>query len=374
MKICIVSDSYYPHPGGVTEHIHHTAVELRKLGHEVNILTADFGDNQGFDSPEILRVGRSILVPVNKSFASLTIGLSLPVQVKKILRTGGFDIVHMHGPLAPTLPILSLMCSNSVNIATFHAATTRIRTYEFLSPAMMPLFRRIDGPIAVSEAARETIARYFPGEYRIIPNGVDTERFSPRVDPIPEYDDGRPNILFVGRFDPRKGLKYLLMAMPSIAEAVPDVRLLVVGKGFLESYYRKFLDPGVTDSVEFVGYVEPELLPRYYRTGDVFCSPATGAESFGIILLEAMASGTPLVASNIDGYRQVVDHMEDGFLVPANEPAPLADGIIRVLTDAPLRKEFVRKGLKKAEHFSWQRVTKTLEEYYFEVLKKVSRR
>jgi len=374
MRICIASDSYYPHPGGVTEHIHHTAVELRELGHDVKILTADFGDNQGFDSPDILRVGRSILIPANKSFASVTIGLSLVQDVMKILRTGGFDIVHTHGPLGPTLPILSLICSRSVNIATFHAANPRIRSYEILAPALMPIFKRIHGPIAVSEAARETIGKYFPADYRIIPNGVDTERFSPMQEPIPDYDDGRPNILFVGRFDPRKGLKYLLRAMPDIAQAVPGARLLVVGKGILKNYYQRFLDPAVADSVVFVGYVGPELLPRYYRTGDLFCSPATGEESFGIILLEAMASGTPLIASDIDGYNRVVSHMEDGLLVPARDPDSLAEGIIRLLKDEALKAKFREKGLKKAGSFSWKSVTRTLEQYYSETLERASAR
>ena len=374
MRICIASDSYYPHPGGVTEHIHHTAFELRELGHEVKILTADFGDNQGFDGPDILRVGRAVLVPANKSFASVTVGLSLVQDVKKILRTGGFDIVHTHGPLGPTLPILSLICSRSVNIATFHAANPRIRSYEILAPVLKPIFKRIDGPIAVSEAARETVGKYFPGDYRIIPNGVDTDRFSPALEPIPDYDDGRPNILFVGRFDPRKGLKYLLMAMPDIVRAVPGARLLVEGKGFLKNYYQRFLDSAVAESVVFAGYVEPELLPRYYRTGDVFCSPATGEESFGIILLEAMASGTPLVASDIDGYNKVVAHMEDGLLVRAKDPGSLAEGIIRLLKDDGLKTKFRENGLRKAENFSWKSVTRTLEGYYSEILGRATAR
>jgi phosphatidylinositol alpha-mannosyltransferase len=374
MRVCIVSDSYYPHPGGVTEHIHHTAIELRKLGHDVKILTADFGDNQGYEGPDILRVGRSILIPSNKSFATVTVGLNLASKVKKVLAQGEFDIVHTHGPLAPTLPILALLYSRSANVSTFHAAATRFRAYEFLSPAMMPLFRKIDGPIAVSETARKSIDRYFPGEYRIIPNGVDTERFNPGVEPIDELNDGRPNILFVGRFDPRKGLKYLLMAMPRILESVPDVRLVVVGKGVLETYYRRYLDPEVEKSVVFTGYVEPSLLPRYYRTGHVFCSPATGAESFGIILLEAMASGTPLVASDIDGYNKVVDHMQDGMLVPPNDPRALADAIVRVLKDESLRKLFSQKGAEKAARYSWPGVTSMLERYYLEILERSSRR
>ncbi|TET43964.1 glycosyltransferase family 1 protein [candidate division TA06 bacterium] len=374
MRILMVSDNYYPYPGGIAEHIHHASLELRELGHEVKILTASYGDNRSFGSPQVIRVGRGVVIPVNRSFCLVPVGWRLSERVRQVLREGDFDIVHTHGPLAPVLPMLAIKHSKAVNIATFHAAHSSSLGYKIFSPILRHYFDKLSGLIAVSEVAKESMDRYFPGDYRIIPNGIDIKRFNPDLEPIETYADGRPNILFVGRFDPRKGLKYLLMAMPRILKSVPEARLLVVGKGFLESYYRRFLDAEFRESVVFVGYVEPELLPRYYTTCDVFCSPATGAESFGIILLEAMAAGTPLVASGIDGYRRVISHMDDGILVPPTDSEALADGIVKLLSDRSLRMKFRENGLKKAEFYSWERVTKTIEQYYVEVIERVSRK
>ena len=374
MRILMVSDNYYPYPGGIAEHIHHASLELRELGHDVKILTASYGDNRCFGSAQVIRVGKSVMIPANRSFCLVPVGWRLSERVRQVLREGDFDIVHTHGPLAPVLPMLAIKHSKSVNIATFHAAHSSSLGYKIFSPILRHYFDKLSGLIAVSEVAKESMDKYFNGDYRIIPNGIDTNRFNPELEPIETYTDGRPNILFVGRFDPRKGLKYLLMAMPRILKAVPTARLLVVGKGFLESYYRRYLQPEFRESVVFVGYVEPDLLPRYYATSDIFCSPATGAESFGIILLEAMAAGTPLVASSIDGYRQVVDHMNDGILVPPMDHEALADSTVRLLTDKSLRMKFRESGLKKAELYSWQRVTKTIEQYYVEVMERASRR
>jgi phosphatidylinositol alpha-mannosyltransferase len=367
MKICIVSDAYYPYPGGVSEHIHHTAIELRRLGHEAKILTASFGDNKGFEHDDVIRVGRTVLVPINKSMATITIGRNLSGQVKKILTRGGFDIVHTHGPLAPMLPFLALRHSPAVNVATFHASHADSTGYQLFEPILQRYFRRIDGLIAVSETARESMYKYFPGDYRIIPNGVDTDRFHRGMKPVAHLADGRPSILFVGRFDPRKGLKYLLQAIPYVVEKVPDARLVVVGKGVLDSYYRRYLDNRYRDHVIFEGFVTPEELPSYYATCDVFCSPATGSESFGIILLEAMATGKPIVASNISGYRSVVSDGVDGLLVEPRDAQALAQALILLLRDSLLRARLGHKGREKALRYSWNRVTKQIEEYYQEV-------
>lgn len=367
MKICIVSDAYYPHPGGVSEHIHHTAIELRKLGHEPKILTASFGDNKGFEHDDVIRVGRTVLVPVNKSMATLTIGRNLSGQVKKVLTRGGFDIVHTHGPLAPMLPFLALRHSPTVNVATFHASHSDSTAYQLFEPILQRYFRRIDGLIAVSETAKQSMYKYFPGDYRIIPNGVDTDRFHPGIERVARLADGHPSILFVGRFDPRKGLKYLLQAIPYVVERVPDARLVVVGKGVLDSYYRRYLDTRCRDHVIFEGFVTPEELPSYYATCDVFCSPATGSESFGIILLEAMATGKPIIASNISGYRSVVSDGVDGLLVEPRDVQALAQALVLLLRDSQLRAKLGHKGREKALRYSWNRVTKQIEEYYQEV-------
>lgn len=370
MKICLVSDSYYPLPGGVTEHIHHLAKELRKMGHTVIILTAHYPQGSERDGEGVHRVGRSVLVPINQSYAAITIGREVVREVRDFLYAEAFDIVHTHGPLAPTLPLLALWYSNCVNIATFHAARERTPQYAMLSWALRGLFRRIDGRIAVSEVARQSVARYFPGDYTIIPNGVDTKRFRPDVASIKHYSDGKPRILFLGRFDPRKGLPYLLRAMPEVLRAIPEARLIVVGGGRLRSRLEASVPRMAKSAIEFVGQVPPDMVARYFTSVDVFCSPAIERESFGIILLEAMASGTPVVAFDNPGYRGVINHRDDGLLVENKNCSALAASLIEVLKDPCLRASLRARGLEKASQFCWPRVVGEVESFYRHVMEK----
>ncbi len=214
---------------------------------------------------------------------------------------------------------------------------------------------------------RDYIGLYFPGDYSIIPNGIDYARFaSSRIEPIREFADGRPNILFVGRLEPRKGFQHLLGALPLVRQSVPDARLLVVG-AFSEQEQAPFVEyarqHGI-DDVHFVGQVGPDELPRFYRTATVFCAPSTGYESFGIVLLEAMAAGVPIVASDIAGYRQVLhDRVEGRLVAPADEPA-IADALIGVLQDPSLRKRMAARGLKTAVQYDWHSVAGRVLDYY----------
>jgi len=370
MKICIVSDSYYPHHGGVTEHLHHLAIELRRLGNTVKILTSRYPETPHDDDPDVHRVGRSILVPINQSYATLTVGLSVAHDVRDYLREHRFDIVHTHGPLAPTLPLLALWYSRSTNIATFHAARDTTPAYAMFSRPLQPLFRKIDGPIAVSEVARRSIARYFPGDYTIIPNGVDVERFHPQAPPLEDYTDGRPNILFVGRFDPRKGLPYLLEAMPQILRSEPEARLIVVGDGRSRRKLEELVEDSTRPAIEFVGRVAPEMMPRYFASADIYCSPATGRESFGITLLEGMASGAVVVAFDNDGYKGVIEHERDGVLVPNRDRTALAGTVIDLLQQPERRQRIRARALETATRFSWARVAAQVEAYYREKLRR----
>ncbi len=368
----MASDLYYPYPGGISEHVHHLTLELRKRGHEVQILTARYKDKTfSFqDPPYVIRIGRGIKIPMNKSFTSITFSPRITKWIKEILENGAYDVVHTHGPLAPTIPLLVLFYSRSLNFATFHAAHDYSTAYELFKPILMRVFERIDGPIAVSEVARDTMAQHFPGNYRIIPNGVDTERFRPDLSPIAEYrEPGWKNILFVGRFDPRKGLRYLLKAMPKIVKEEPKTRLLVVGSGPLLSYYKSFVKEEIRDRVIFVGTVPPEELPRYYRTADVFVSPATGRESFGIVLVEAMASGVPIVASDIRGYRQVLEDGREGLFAKPEDPDDIAEKVLRILQSPEEARAMGQRGREKAvQKYAWPRIAEQVEAYYYEVM------
>ncbi|HVO76507.1 MAG TPA: glycosyltransferase family 4 protein [Candidatus Bathyarchaeia archaeon] len=370
MKIGIVSQSYYPRPGGVTEVAHFTARELRRLGHETTIITTHYSGTDG-DDPNVIRIGRNVLVPVNGAWVNMTVGLGLRGKLRRIFDRERFDIIHAHCPLVPTLPLLSLETAppGQKVVGTFHAAADSNFFYWLFRRSLSKRAARLDLRLAVSEAARTFVSRYFPGEFEIMPNGIDCHRFRPDLEPIGRYRDGRFNVLFVGRLDPRKGVPYLCKAMPRIARELDgNVRFLLVG----EKGIRSLICPKPVDlaggEILWVGRVSAEELPRYYATADIFCSPATGQESFGIVLLEAMASGVPIVASDIPGYRTVLTHAREGLLVPPRDPEEIARAVVRLARDATLRKELGLQGRETALRYDWPVVVRRLEALYRAVL------
>lgn len=373
MRICMVSDNYYPYIGGIAEHIHHLAVELRRRGHTVKILTTRVGGkslaclDKVPDEDQVFRVGRGLVIRSNKSFARVPVAFRPFARVKRFFEQERFDVIHLHGSLAPTLPLVALRVSRAINVFTFHASHDKSIGYALCRSLLLPYFRAIHGLIAVSTAARDSTAKYFPGNYRIIPNGVDVDFFKPDVEPIPELNNGRPKILFLGRFEPRKGLKYLLMALPKIVREIPDVQLVVVGTGLFGYAYKDYLDREVESHVYWAGLIPGELRPRYYRTCDVFCSPAIGYESFGIVLLEAMATARPVVASDITGYRTVMTDGREGFLVPPRDPEAIARAIIKLLKEPELARQMGENGRRHAQEFSWANIALQVERFYQEL-------
>lgn len=371
----MVTDNYYPYVGGIPDHIHNLAKELRRRGHTVKILTSSFGGKTMQtlaytpDEEHVFRVGRALLVPYNRSFARVPTAWRPTHQVQRYFERGRFDIVHIHGVLAPSLPIVSLRASKAVNVFTFHADFPRDLAYILVKPLLNPYFKMIHGPVAVSESARASSARYFAGPYRIIPNAIDVDFFRPDAPLMPALADGRPRVLFLGRFEPRKGLKYLLMALPEIVRHVPDFQLVAAGAGPFGYSYREFLDRRLASHVVWPGLIPAEDRPRYYASCDIYCSPATGSESFGIVLLEAMATGRPVVASDIDGYRRVMGtDSREGLLVPPCDSEALAAAIIRLLKDPEERARMGTAGRRKALGYSWPRITDRIEALYRELL------
>ena len=232
---------------------------------------------------------------------------------------------------------------------------------------------RLDGRVAVSQAAMRYVSRHFPGNYHIIPNGVDLEHFSPEVAPREEFRDGKRNILFVGRLEKRKGLDYLLGAYGHIKKEFPNTRLIVVGPGTrLRKGYEQMVRERQLRDVVFTGYVSYEELPSYYATADIFCAPASGEESFGIILLEAMATGKPVIASQNEGYCQLVAPGAEGLLFPPRDEEVLTQALRTLLTDSALGKEMGARGLRKAQEYSWAHIAELSAELYLELLKEKS--
>jgi phosphatidylinositol alpha-mannosyltransferase len=302
--------------------------------------------------------------------ARITLSLRSYRQAKRLLQEEQFDLIHLHEPMMPALPLTVLRHSSATNIGTFHAFRNTPLAYFYSKPILRPFFRKLHGRIAVSTAARDFVGEYFPSDYRIIPNGIDFPRFHTRYAPLDEFSDGRPTVLFVGRLEKRKGLRFLLRAWPTVLERAPEARLVVVGRGRpLEGYKRFAARHGWSPAdVVFAGYVPAEDLPRYYQSCDVFCAPNTGQESFGIVLLEAMAAGAPVVASDIPGFRDVVTHGEEGLLVEPQNPGALADALCRLLASPDWRARMRRAGQLKAQRYDWPRVASEVLAFYAEVL------
>ena len=370
MKIAMVSPYDFSWPGGVNAHVSQLSAELRLRGHEVTVIaphTRTHSPDQCGAPDYFIPMGRSVPLSAGGSTARVTLSWWLWPRVRQLIARERFDLVHVHEPLAPLLPLMFLQHSNAVNVGTFHAFSDGQRLYRWSRYALRTWHRRLHGRIAVSEAARTFVAPHFPQRpYRVIPNGIDFQRFADAT-PLPELRDGRKNILFVGRKDERKGLRYLLEAFARLLESRRDLRLVVVGPGEPDRTCELWINSisGVDgDMVRLVGPVSGEDLPRYYASADVFCSPATGGESFGIVLLEAMAAGAPVVASNIAGYRDVVTHERNGLLVPPREPAGIAAAIARVIDDPELAQRVSGSGKQVAQHHRWQRVASEVEDYY----------
>jgi phosphatidylinositol alpha-mannosyltransferase len=370
VKIGLVCPYIYPENGGVAQHVRHLYENLRLRGHDVRIITASHGPQRASEG-DILRIGVGFSVPLNGSMGTLTFSPRYLGQVRELLERERFDVLHLHEPFVPFLSLFLLRESNSVNIATFHAYAGFSPSYELGSRVMKAHAARLHGRIAVSAAARHFIDRFFPGDYKVIPNGVDVPRFAGAV-PLARWQDGTPNVLFVGRHEPRKGLLDLLKAHRILRKTGYEERLLVVGSGPQEREARRYVATRGLKAVEFLGRVSDAEKAQLFRTADVFASPATGGESFGIVLLEAMAAGAPIVASDIHGYKGVVRRGREGLLVPPHEPKELATAIARLLDDPEMRAEMSAAGRARAEQFSWPRVTGKVEDYYGFVIRRLA--
>jgi len=365
VKIGLVSPYDLAAPGGVNNHVQHLSQHFRAMGHDVRIV-APSSRLSGIDRNSIV-LGTPRSVPAGGSVARMSLSPRLAAPVRRILDEEAFDVVHVHEPLVSFLPIAFLRFSDAINVGTFHAAREGgARLYAYTKRLLMPGFRHLDGKIAVSMAAASLIQKNFPGYYNIIPNGVEVERFAAPQPPLPELDDGMINILFVGRLEKRKGLRYLLRAFERVKAKRPETRLVVAG-GYDErqrrGYERWVSEAGLRD-VEFVGYIPDELLPRYQHSAHVFCAPNTGNESQGIILLEAMAAGRPVVASNIEGFAGVITHGVEGLLVRPKDSDALAEALLELVEDPDVRRDLGARASERAQHFSWDRVSQRVLSYY----------
>ena len=362
LKIALVSPYDFASYGGANDHIRKLAAQFRTWGHTVRVV-APCSDPDSVDDVDFTPMGRPVPFPSRGSIARVSLHPWLRPRVKELLDRGPIDVIHLHEPFAGFVTANLINLSQTVNIATFHAYPGS-RIYDMGGKRLAtPYFKKLHGRIAVSRPARDFISRYFPGEYEIIPNGIQVDDFA-NAEPMPELRDGMINLLFLGRLEKRKGLKYLLAAFSRLKWDWPNLRLLVVGAGQPDEDSFRIMSERNLQDVVLVGRVSDEEKARYYKSADIYCSPATGGESFGVVLLEAMAAGTPVVAGDIEGYSSVITQGENGLLTTPKDDEALAGAIDTLLKDPDLRTRLADAGRRTAETYRWERVAARVLDYY----------
>ena len=365
-KIALVSPYDHAFHGGVADHINSLAAQFREWGHAVKIV-APCKSADAIDDDDFIPMGRAVPIPSGGSIARVSFSVWLKPQIKQMLEREAFDVVHFHEPFAGLISkdMLSLIDPmESTAIGTFHTYEGT-RLYKIGAKHLaMPYFRMLQGRIAVSLPAHRFISRHFPGDYEIIPNGIQVDDFAD-AEPFEHLkSDGMINLLFLSRLEKRKGLKYLLGAFSRLKWEWPNLRLLVAGGGEPDADSLRILSERNLQDVVFLGRVSDEDKFRYYKTADIYCAPATGRESFGIVLLEAMAAGTPIVASGIEGYSSVITHGREGLLVPPKDEDALADALATLLKDATLRRRLATAGTMNVQEYRWERVARRVMDCY----------
>jgi phosphatidyl-myo-inositol alpha-mannosyltransferase len=369
LRIALVTEYYYPHLGGVCEHVHFFAREARRRGHHVDVITSHIPGAE--EQPHVIRIGRSQPVYANGSQARITLGWHLRRDLRRVLRQGKYDIVHVHSPLTPILPVLAIEEADCPVVGTFHTYFDRSFGYTIGRRFFQKRLDMLSAAIAVSNSTTVALNRYFDADWQIIPNGIDTDVFHPSAPPPPGISNDTPNILFLGRFDPRNGLTTLIDSFRRVKAKGTrgrQARLVVVGDGPLREHYYKQAN-GDKDIV-FVGAVL-EGRPSYYAHSSVYACPTTKA-SFGITLLESMACETPVVCSDILGFRDVVVNEREALMVLCGDRDALADALVRVLDDQGLAIQLGTTGRQNSLEYSWARVTSRVLDVYQTVLGNVA--
>lgn len=371
----MVSSAYWPYPSGISEAVYYLAKTLVKRGHSIKVLTTNYPskwEQPTNDNLDVVRYGRAILIPLNKSAATFPFGFDIPYRTKQLLNSEKFDLIHLHGVYPPEIGFWALHYSKTKNCVTFY--TAGFNKVSFLKPVsyiFKKYHKKIHGKIAITENARLWAEPFFPGEYRIIPAGVDCERFSPNVPSAVKKENNSLNILYLGRLDARKGVLVAINAFKKIRDKFPNAKLLIVGKGPLEKNAKSLVQQlKLEDSCHFYGYVKQKDLPGFYTSADVYIAPALGGEAQGIVLLEAMACGLPVIASDISGYKEVIEDNTTGLFFKTGDADDLADKVQKIFTDSELQKSLMTNARQGAEKYSWDNIAKQVEDYYKEIIEK----
>jgi phosphatidylinositol alpha-mannosyltransferase len=363
VRVGLVCPYSFDIPGGVQAHVADLARTLIGLGHQVSVL-APGEDDTPTELPEFLvPAGRSMPIKYNGSVARLSFGPVSYTRVRRWIRAGRFDVLHVHEPVAPSLSMLALMVADGPIVATFHTANPRSRMLLAFQGVLQPFLEKITGRIAVSELARQVQVEHLGGDAVIIPNGVDVQFFA-KASPLPGYPRPGGTIGFIGRYDePRKGMPVLLDALRLLVPTRPDLQLLVAGGGD-EKDLREQAGQELAGTLRLLGRVSDEDKAAMLRSVDIYCAPNIGGESFGIILTEAMSAGTPVVASDLDAFRRVLDNGIAGVLARVGDASALAGALGRVLDDPGRRAVLAAQGRRVVASYDWPVVAATVVKVY----------
>jgi phosphatidyl-myo-inositol alpha-mannosyltransferase len=361
MRIVLACPYAWDAPGGVQLQVRGLAAQLREHGHQTLVIAPS---SREWPEPGVTIVGKPVRVPFNGSVAPICPDPRSRPRIRAALREFAPDVVHVHEPFVPSTSLYAALSSPAPVVATFHSYMERSLLLTAASPLLIRLWHRLAGRIAVSRAAAGFVQRTFPGPLRIVPNGVDIDRF--RLAKPAEVPPGR-NMLFVSRLEPRKGFRIAAEALGRVLRHVPDARLLVVGDGPERGVYGE-MPSSIRERIVMLGAVSNAELPPYHAAAELFVAPATGRESFGIILVEALAAGLPVAGSDIPGYREVVRNGVEGLLSRPGDPAGLADGIVSLLGDPNLYARLRDATTHRADRFRWERVAEEVEEVYREAV------
>lgn len=376
MRIGLVSPYSWTVPGGVNQHVEHLAGELEQRGHEpwiiapVGALTPRRRSMDSRRQPmaeRFIPMGTAVPVPTNGSRAYLNVSPRIVPRMDRAVRYGRFDVLHVHEPCTPAVSLAACLLATCPVVGTFHAALERSPAYDGVPWLVERIMRRLDVRVAVSPAARSFPAKRYPGEYRIIPNGVSTEKYGACVD-APRV---KGRILFIGRAEKRKGLGVLLEAFERVRQRVPGATLTIAGatrRQVLDTARDGYRLPRNLAGVEPLGWVDDAEKVALLGEAEIVCAPSLSSESFGVVLAEAMAAGTPVVASDIGGYRAVLKDGRAGRLVPVGRPDALAEALVELLVDPDERRRLAAAGTAAAAELSWRRVTDGILEAYEDAL------
>jgi len=365
MRVGLVCPYSWDVPGGVQEHIRDLAEALIDLGHTVSVISP--ADDDAALPGYVVPAGRAVAVPYNGSVARLSFGPLSANRVRRWIRDGNFDVLHVHEPAAPSLSLIACWVFDGPIVATVHGATTRSRALHAAEPMLRSALEKVSGRIAVSEAARTTFVHHLGGDAVLIPNGVTVSRFE-KAEPLAGWPGEGGAIGFLGRMDePRKGLSVLLRAFCLIGAERPGLRLLIAGPGDTGEVAAR-VPASLRDRVVLLGQVSEAVKVQVYHSVDVFCAPNTGGESFGIVLAEAMAAGAPIVASDLDAFRRVLRGGRAGELFASGDAAELAAAIGRLLDDPQRRAVLSAAASAAVRDYDWTKIARDVVKVYEAVL------